>query len=53
MQTIKTICLTGDYVLQQVALKSQGLEVKARLAKAEVDWLKLPNTINSQKEHLN
>lgn len=45
--------VTGDYVLQQVALKSQGLEVKAQLAKAEYDALKLRNTARSQKERLN
>jgi outer membrane protein TolC len=45
--------VTGDYVLQQVALKSQGMEVKARLAKAEYDALKLRNSIRSQKERLN
>jgi outer membrane protein TolC len=45
--------VTGDYVLQQVALKSQGMEAKARLAKAEYDALKLRNTIRSQKERLN
>src|SRR5262245_31630986 len=45
--------VTGDYVLQQVALKSQGMEVKARLARAEYDALKLRNAIRSQKERLN
>jgi outer membrane protein TolC len=45
--------VTGDYVLQQVALKSQSLEVKAQLARAEYDSLKLRNTIRSQKERLN
>jgi outer membrane protein TolC len=45
--------VTGDYVLQQVALKSQSLEVKAQLAKAEYDSLRLRNTIRSQKERLN
>ncbi len=45
--------LTGDYVLQKVALKSQGMEVKARLAKAELDRLKLNNSLQSQMEHLN
>ena len=45
--------VTGDYVLQQVALKSQGMEVKARLEKAEYDALKLRNTVRSEKERLN
>ena len=45
--------VTGDYVLQQVALKSQGLDVKTRLAKAEHNGLTLRNAVHSQKEHLN
>lgn len=45
--------VTGDYVLQQVALKSQSLEVKTRLAQAELDALKLQNALASQKEQLN
>jgi outer membrane protein TolC len=45
--------VTGDYVLQKVALKSQGLEVKERLAKAQYESLKLHNAIRSQKERLN
>ena len=45
--------VTGDYVLQRVALKSQGLEVKERLAKAQYESLKLHNAIRSQKERLN
>jgi outer membrane protein TolC len=45
--------VTGEYVLQQVALKSQGLEVKTRLAQAEYDALKLRNAIRLQKEQLN
>jgi outer membrane protein len=45
--------VTSDYVLQQVALKSQGLEVKTRLARTEVDVLTLQNALSSQKERLN
>jgi len=45
--------VTGEYVLQLVALKSQGLEVKTRLAKAEYDALTLRNAVSSQKERLN
>jgi outer membrane protein TolC len=45
--------VTGDYVLQRVALKSQGLEVKERLGKAQYESLKLHNAIRSQKERLN
>lgn len=45
--------VTGEYVLQLVALKSQGLEVKTRLARAEYDALTLQNALSSQKERLN
>jgi outer membrane protein TolC len=45
--------VTGDYVVQQVALKSQSMQVKGQLAKAEYDSLRLRNTIRSQKERLN
>src|SRR4026208_1367391 len=45
--------VTGEYVLQQLALKSQGLNVKARLAKVQYDSLKLENAIRSQKEQPN
>jgi len=45
--------VTGEYVLQLVALKSQGLEVKTRLARAEYDSLTLQNALSSQKERLN
>jgi outer membrane protein TolC len=45
--------VTEQYVLQQTALKSQSLEVKTRLAKAEYDALALRNPIQTQKEQLN
>jgi outer membrane protein TolC len=45
--------VTGDYVVQQVALKPQSMQVKGQLAKAEYDSLRLRNTIRSQKERLN
>ncbi len=45
--------VTDQYVLQQTALKSQSLEVKTRLAKAEYDALALRNPIQTQKEQLN
>ncbi len=45
--------VTDQYVLQQVALKSQSLEVKTRLAKAEYDALALSNPLQTQKEQLN
>ncbi len=45
--------VTGEYVVQQVALKSEGLEVKTRLAKAELDASTLRDQLASQKEQLN
>ena len=45
--------LMGDYVMQQVALKSDGLDARARLAQAEYRELTLRNTLASQKEQLN
>jgi len=45
--------VTGDYVAQQVALKSDSLEVKTRLAKAEYEALNLTNQLATAKEQLN
>jgi outer membrane protein len=45
--------VTGDYVVQQVALKSDSLEIKTRLAKAEYDALDLTNKLATEKERLN
>ena len=45
--------VTGDYVAQQVALKSDSLEVKTRLAKTEYEALSLTNQLATQKERLN
>ncbi len=45
--------VTTDYVAQRVALKSENLDVKTRLAKAEYDLLTLGDTIATQKEQLN
>ena len=45
--------VTGDYVAHQVALKSDSLEVKTRLAKAEYEALNLQNQLATQKEQLN
>lgn len=45
--------VTGDYIVQQVALKSEGLEVKTRLAKSEYDAQELNDQLASQKEKLN
>jgi outer membrane protein TolC len=45
--------VTGDYVAQQVSLKSDSLEVKTRLAKAEYEALELTNKLATRKEQLN
>jgi outer membrane protein len=45
--------LTEEYVTQKVALKSEHLEVKTRLAKAEYQMLTLSNLLATQKEQLN
>ena len=45
--------VTGDYVAQQVALRSENLEVKTRLAKAEYNALTLEDQLAIQKEQLN
>ena len=45
--------VTGDYVVRQVALKTDQMEVQTRLAKAEYELLTLHNQLASQKERLN
>lgn len=45
--------VTGDYVAQQVALKSDSLEVKTRLAKTVYEALNLTNLLATRKEQLN
>jgi len=45
--------LTDQYVLQRVSLKSESLDVKTRLARNELDALKLQDTLATQKEQLN
>lgn len=45
--------VTETYVLQQVALKTDQLEVQTRLAKAEYELLTLTNLLATQKEQLN
>lgn len=45
--------VTGEYVLQQVVLKSDHLQVQTRLAKAEYEALDLTNRLTTQKEQLN
>jgi outer membrane protein TolC len=45
--------VTADNVAQQVSLKTDSLEVKTRLAKAEYDALNLTNQLATEKEQLN
>ncbi len=45
--------VTGEYVLQQVALKTDQMDVQTRLGRAEYEVLTLTNQLNTQKEQLN
>lgn len=45
--------VTGDYVIQQAALKADHLAVQTRLAKVEYEQLELSNRFATQKEQLN
>jgi outer membrane protein TolC len=45
--------VTGEYVVQQVALKHDSLEVRTRLEKAKYDTLALRDQLATQKEQLN
>lgn len=45
--------VTGEYVLQQAALRGDQLQVQTRLAKAEYDLADLGNRLATQKEQLN
>ena len=45
--------VTGDYVMQQVALKADHLVVQTRLAQAQYDQLELGSRLATQKEQLN
>jgi outer membrane protein TolC len=45
--------VTGEYVMQQVALKTDQMDVQTRLAKAEYQMLTLTNQLSLQKEQLN
>jgi outer membrane protein TolC len=45
--------VTGEYVVQQVALKTELMDVQTRLAKAEYELLTIDNQLLSQKEQLN
>ena len=45
--------VTGEYVVQQVALKTDLMDVQTRVAKAEYEVLTLNNSLSTQKEQLN
>lgn len=45
--------VTGDYVVQQVALKADLLVVQTRLARAQYDQLELSSRLATQKEQMN
>jgi outer membrane protein len=45
--------VTGEYVMQQVALRTDQMDVQTRLAKAEYQVLTLTDQLSSQKEQLN
>jgi outer membrane protein TolC len=45
--------VTGDYLAQQVVLKTEGLDVKSRLARAEYDTMTLIDQLSVQKQQLN
>ncbi len=45
--------VTGDYVVQQVALKADELDVKTKLAKTETEALTVGNQLATLKEQLN
>src|SRR5258707_11640716 len=45
--------VTGEFVLQQVVLKSDYLLVQTRLAQAEYEAVDLTNRVSTQKEQLN
>jgi outer membrane protein TolC len=45
--------VTGEYVMREVALKTDQMEVQTKLARAEYEMLSLNNQLASQKEQLN
>ena len=45
--------VTGDYVAQQVVLKTESLDVKSRLAQSEYDVMTLVDQATIQKQQLN
>ena len=45
--------VTGEYVVQQVVLKTEHMDVQTRLAKAEYEVMTIQNQLVAQKEQLN
>ena len=45
--------VTGEYVVQQVVLKTELMDVQTRLAKAEYELMQIQNQLLDQKEQLN
>ena len=45
--------VTGEYVVQQVVLKTEYMDVQTRVAKAEYDLMAIQNQLLGQKEQLN
>lgn len=45
--------VTGEYVVQQVVLKTELMDVQTRLAKAEYELMTVQNQLLTQKEQLN
>ena len=45
--------VVGEYVVRQVALEAESLEVKTRLVREEYEALRLRHALESQKEQLN
>ena len=45
--------VTGEYVVQQVVLKTEHMDVQTRCAKAEYELMSIQNQLLAQKEQLN
>lgn len=45
--------VTGEYVVQQIALKTEQMDVQTKTAQAEYEVLSLYNVLSTQKEQLN
>ena len=45
--------VTGEYVVQQVVLKTEHMDVQTRFAKAEYELMTIQNQLLAQKEQLN